>query len=663
MPYLIKIGFGPVHGFITAARKLEDLCSGSCMLSDLMKEAAGKLGDKLIYPVLPANRSKANMPNVMVLKTDSEPSELAKQIIDDIKQDFYDQIAAAVKSQKLSIDNDLLNTVIARQTSGFLETVWSAVELGSSFENSLIKLNQRFDAAKRTRMFYQQEEPGMKCTLQTNLSALAPQPPSDKNPDQFTKDWWLKLSRKCIRDHEGRELRNASKLARKGERFSAIGLAKRVKARTDEDTHHFPSTCAVATAMWRKRIIEKSENDDFKADVFEAFFDKWSDLKKSDDIEFNEVTRDVIPALSEMKKGCNLPDDIFEKLLTCEAQCFRKTDFANENIKENKNTQSDPIAEERRDLTDYTEEIGAGTPPGHYALLSADGDSMGRFVDACKNEQSLRILSNALKDFSEQAFATIEGENVCGRIIYAGGDDVLAVMPVDTAINAACELRRIYREKLGGITYTDEDNHPIKATLSVALLFAPDSYPLHRLLDNAEVTLNGKAKAEEKDALAITVYKGGSEVSATVLPTETSGWKLNEWIDGNVKDVSEDDDKKLPGMRDLFDTKKISSKSMHDLLRDLSIMEKGDSNDPELIKSIVMGRIATNRATKDEEIKQVQERLNEFYEAIDAENTLRNRGDITPIGNNDRTDFRNNAPTFIASTLITLRNIWRMQCL
>ncbi|WP_320008114.1 type III-B CRISPR-associated protein Cas10/Cmr2 [Maridesulfovibrio sp.] len=621
MAHLIKIGFGPVHGFITAARKLEDLCSGSTMLSELMKEAAKKLGQDLIYPVLPSDNSKANMPNIMLLKTDSDPKELAESIISGIKKQFCEQVDKAVKSQELDIDTNLLDAVINRQTSEFVETVWSTVELGPSFEETLAELNMRFDAAKRTRMFSQHAEPGMKCTLQTNLSALAPKFESG-NPDQKTKEWWKKLEDREMRSYEGRALKNSSKLSQKGERFSSIGLAKRVKARVDDGTHHFPSTYAIATALWRKRIFENCGHEKFNADVFNSFFEKWSDLKDGGDIEFNTVPEDVIPALPDIRDSVeNLPDNL-EMLLTCEAQCFRKTEFR-------KGTSSkDPIAKERKELVTCAKNIGAGSPPGHFVLLAADGDSMGRFVDACESEKELSELSNKLKDFSEQAIKTIESPEVCGRMIYAGGDDVLAVMPVDEAIKTACELRRAYREKLAGIEYT-EDGKQIPATLSAALLYAPDNYPLHRLLDNAEATLNGKAKAAEKNALAITVYKGNDEVSATVLPSELDGWQFDTWAEG---------------LESLFNEKKLSSKTMHDLHRDLQILESGKSCDPDLIKSVVLGRIATNRELDETDMKLVQERLEVFFKARVNK-------------------FRNSPPSLIAATMICLRNIWRMQCL
>lgn len=621
MAHLVKIGFGPVHGFITAARKLEDLCSGSTMLSELMYDAAKKFDKELIYPVLPSNNTKANMPNIMLLKTDSDPAALAESIISGIKEQFKTQVEKAVRSQKLDIDSSLLDTTIKRQTSEFVETVWSAVELGPSFEKSLADLNTRFDAAKRTRIFSQHEEPGMKCTLQTNLSALAPVFEKG-NPDQKTKEWWKELEKRSIYTYEGFELKNSSKLSQKGERFSAIGMAKRVKARIDSPPHHFPSTYAVATAMWRKRIIQNSGHDKFDADVFSSFFNKWNDLEKQDDIEFNTVPDDVIPALKEMEDSGKIDPEIRKKLLTCEAQCFRKTEYRT------KDSATDPIAKERKNLVTCAKNIGAGSPPGHFVLLSADGDSMGRFVDACKSIDDLKKLSGRLKDFSEQAIRTIESPEVCGRIIYAGGDDVLAVMPVDSAIQVACALRRDYRKKMEKFKYVDEGNE-IDATLSAALLFAPDNYPLHRLLDNAEAVLNTKAKSADKDALAITVYKGNDEVSATVLRTELNGWEFDTWAEG---------------LEDLFNEKKLSSKTMYDLHRDLLIMESAGSCNPDLIKSVVLGRIATNRELKEEEMKEVQKKLEEFF----------NAGVIS---------FRNSPPSFIAATLISLRNIWRMQCL
>jgi len=109
----------------------------------------------------------------------------------------------------------------------------------------------------------------------------------------------------------------------------------------------------------------------------------------------------------------------------------------------------------------------------YFAVLALDGDSMGKWIsgaimpkleDALSEEcagvyrakganlRSRRPLSpawhlqfsEALSNFSQHAARRIV-EAFDGRLIYAGGDDVLAMLPADTALACARALRLAFR--------------------------------------------------------------------------------------------------------------------------------------------------------------------------------------------------------------------------
>jgi len=86
----------------------------------------------------------------------------------------------------------------------------------------------------------------------------------------------------------------------------------------------------------------------------------------------------------------------------------------------------------------------------YFAVLAFDGDQIGKWVsgDFCAPGEEIqawhRDVSDRLSDFALQCVRPII-EACDGRLIYSGGDDVLALLPSDTAVECARFLRLAYR--------------------------------------------------------------------------------------------------------------------------------------------------------------------------------------------------------------------------
>lgn len=71
---------------------------------------------------------------------------------------------------------------------------------------------------------------------------------------------------------------------------------------------------------------------------------------------------------------------------------------------------------------------------------------------ALLNEQRLMTLavhaaiSDALAQFTLRLVRLVVEQQYCGHVIYAGGDDVLALLPLDQVLPAARELRALFPE-------------------------------------------------------------------------------------------------------------------------------------------------------------------------------------------------------------------------
>jgi len=85
-----------------------------------------------------------------------------------------------------------------------------------------------------------------------------------------------------------------------------------------------------------------------------------------------------------------------------------------------------------------------GAPPAYYAVVALDGDNMGdRLRKADRPRQ--RELSDLLTGFAiEQARRIVE--QFKGTLIYAGGDDVLALMPAIHGLECANKLQMEFRK-------------------------------------------------------------------------------------------------------------------------------------------------------------------------------------------------------------------------
>ena len=104
-----------------------------------------------------------------------------------------------------------------------------------------------------------------------------------------------------------------------------------------------------------------------------------------------------------------------------------------------------------------------GEPPSYVACLVADGDRMGKAIDSLATPGANRTFSRALAAFPQRARQIVEEDHL-GSLVYAGGDDVLAFLPVATALSCAEALAQAFQAALQGTVTSDRT-----PTLSVGI--------------------------------------------------------------------------------------------------------------------------------------------------------------------------------------------------
>ncbi len=153
----------------------------------------------------------------------------------------------------------------------------------------------------------------------------------------------------------------------------------------------------------------------------------------------------------------------------------------------------------------------------YVAVVRSDGDNLSRVVGTYGLNP--REVSNALFNFSEQAVVLCEKYG--GRVVFAGGDDLLAFVPVVTSstdseqrwtvLDFVQELREMFIKVM-------TDAQMPQVTLSIGISLAYYKYPLARMIEEAEEMLWSMAKGTGKDRVALSLRKHSGRRTQIVLP-------------------------------------------------------------------------------------------------------------------------------------------------
>ncbi len=197
----------------------------------------------------------------------------------------------------------------------------------------------------------------------------------------------------------------------------------------------------------------------------------------------------------------------FDDMLQTEARNLRREG------NEDRAARVDRVREALRGLlAAYRQRVGSGragrrikllTPSPFYALLMMDGDAIGKLLGKAATRQKEKLVSDALR-----SFGGVKVENIVerhdGTLIYAGGDDVKAFLPLTTAIPCAIALHEAYLEAMAPVA----EVLPVTPTISAGLVFAHYHVPLSSVIHRAHALLDKTAKdSNGRNSIAISVEK------------------------------------------------------------------------------------------------------------------------------------------------------------
>ena len=264
------------------------------------------------------------------------------------------------------------------------------------------------------------------------------------------------------------------------------------------------------------------------------------------------------PSTTEMarwEKDCNLSEEERKK----KAQDYHKSEL---------------VAENANDAGDNTDK--------YYAFLLMDGDKMGDLINGETTEATWSDVINIKKKestvFANKEFAdkkrtinpalhlmisdslnnfarygvqpSVDAGH--GKLIYAGGDDVCAILPLTTAFETADKIRKVYQLSYGEVTENgsvkmdapksdmskivmhlghSDNQDETKISLSGAIIIAHHKQPLQEVIQTAHSVLDGVAKEKSgRNSLAIRLMK-------------RSGGDRDVWFKWEEKNIFADGDK------------------------------------------------------------------------------------------------------------------------
>lgn len=491
---LLLFTFSPIQSFISEARRAADLYTGSQILVELAKAAGGEIqnhaeGGKLIYPA----ELSDDVPNKLVAKVSFEEVEqIAKGTRAKLLERWHELAKEAqdtfIKEAGLPFDPSIWE----RQTADdyLWETYWSAASLdGRDYKEAYDEAERGLVAAKFTRPFAQYLEAGFKDTLSGKREAL-------HGKDSDGREYWYQVGQVeeitpiKIRPSSGDK--NDKRTWRARERLDTIGVVKRFRAVETETKEElapfsgFPSTSSIASLEYLKQARGNIA-------TYKTMLDKLLGSRAS--------------LMRVRPTDPDFPYDgdflYMETLMSGRLQKDYQIEQKNiDEYLEDKEVNGKKVKGVKTNLKELYE--NHGRPSTYYAIIVLDGDGMGDHLRTL-DEKGHSQFSADLRSFSNQVNSIANKHNA--RVIYNGGDDVLALAPLSTSFAFTRELAQTFNDKT-------------KRTASAGIAISHHLSPLGTALRAARRAESfAKKLSKDKNAVCVFVLKRSGE------PIEVrSGW-------------------------------------------------------------------------------------------------------------------------------------------
>ena len=490
--YLIAVSVGPVQEFIASARKLRDLWYGSYLLSERSKAVARFFHENGCELVFPADAdfkdlepgSRMNVANKILVLSPAglEPADLvrgARQAFADHWREVCQQALVQARRQ-VNIDEELFN----RQIDDFGEffAAWYPYD-PNSYAACRREVENRLNGRKNLRNF------------------SAPSWNGGGKPKSS-----LDGIRESVLTYTGTGRQPRSFMLKQGEHLDALGIVKRFGPWDVDDRPYFDNFAQVAVQPYLAGLREAAVADPDIAAII-------SRLPSND--ELYSDTSDIPKVRMDTWDGW--PENLLPELLHPAV------------LEQEKNQEKDGGTHPAWEMLEkYLRMLWKKTaePHPYAALLLGDGDRMGEALDSIQKISKHQQFSRELDEFARLVHETVEVYN--GKVIYSGGDDVMAYVPLSRVIDCAGAINALFGEcMVKACRDTAIEKVP---TFSIGLAIVHQRTPLFEALNQARKAERCAKLEGGRNALALIQDKrSGSELMVT-----------GKWLpDGDLQPLAE----------------------------------------------------------------------------------------------------------------------------
>jgi CRISPR-associated protein Cmr2 len=507
---------GPVQGFVAQARRSRDYWAGSFILSWLagvailsVKEQDGKISfpipdEDFLNAIKQGSESKntpkqGGIPNRF--KTEGLSVEVGsdfdpEKVLADIQAAWL-AMAEVVWQEDLEpflsesdYDKQQAKSIWDRQVGSFWDISWVLTEHKDE-SNSL-------DRRKNWRTHYQPQEFGSKCMMMDGYQELSGtvQPHIAKSGK-----FWNEL-------RQSKMIKSAAVDFNEGEQLCALAYVKRRFARffqnlqttlpsgitingwkfshnaTTNSPIHVPSLPYLAAVPWISKVASLA-TDETGTSITEAFNLFAANADEAFGLPSSNVYFNALDHVDSAEwSGLDGMSFFPEMMLSDKAY---KSEKSKQAVKQ-------ATASAFKTLK---KSVNIAAPSPFYALLIMDGDSLGKQMSDASKQLD---ISQALNDFTNKVQQVVPDNN--GFLIYAGGDDVLALLPMEYALDCAIAVKKCYDLCFKG--------KKAFSTISAGIQYAHIKTPLMKIIKNAHSLLDDVAKDETgRNSIAMRIHKPG----------------------------------------------------------------------------------------------------------------------------------------------------------
>ncbi len=518
--HLLKISLGPVQSFINTARRTRDLWAGSYLLSDLAFSAIDTVQKQkavLIYPAKAQVDKQFELSKQMIGTNDVEfVGNLSNQILCVLEADPEDlpKLAQAIQSSieerlqalRLSVfekmqgcgGNFLESKLFEEQLQDAMEiyvvwTTWDGQD--NTYKACLNQLKRGMAARKATRNFaaYKGNENKLKSSLDGFAETILPK----KRSNGFKR--YLGLS--------------------DNEQLDALGVLKR-HIGTDE---RFTALPRLAADGWIEAI--KREVPDKLDKLREAYAKVWETNRPqiySDD-KAATSTRGNLGIYSDLPFDGDL---LYSNRIAA---------IKHENKEDTKLVAAIDAFVENSGIKDLWRDYKEPNP--YAAMLMADGDRMGEFLDGIQSAEDHRRVTTAIAEFANKVPEIVRGSR--GHAVYAGGEDVMALLPLSGVLTAAQCLQCFFNKAMQGLHDLTTGGQSLPTLrVGIAIAHVLDPYSLLRSRAQAAEQLakwgqNGTSEETRGNALGLILYpRSGAELALRLRFEANTGDfnAMDDWV-------------------------------------------------------------------------------------------------------------------------------------